>query len=494
MSKNKLANIYSFIIKKGTTCASLFFISLATAQAYNEDLRLTEYHYESEGHLKGQCFEIDRRTKGIEYKVPKSDFFCEKLFPEKTTYFKPNKTGQGGECYEVDAQTKGHRYSQRKPYDFCKPTKTSFQWIENRCFEMGQREDGHQYRQSVASERCLENVATKNLWVMNKNGLSGSCYRIDSATSGRNVREMISTNECKPQQTINVWLQDQQNPTRGRCYTLDAQKGPEGFVTTTTDSDCLEKKAKYSWVQKNKLEGDCFALHQTNHGEFIPKKVPSVKCRPEAFEYHFVRENEFQGYCLERDLETHGKVFQQRVNIQPCRPKEVKTAWLEVAGDLRSGKCLMLDKKTEGKNYVELRPKEECLVSTGQYRFELNPKRLEGVCFEMIPLGSQQQRKTVSIDLCRPKEVRLAWSGDELTLEGHCYEIDKLYGAQAYLKRVPALRCKPFYLEDVEYRFHRAPGSKGGRCFEVDKKTGGLKYAATASEEKCRKQLSLPDL
>lgn len=495
MSKNKQVNSIFLNHKRGTLgWASLFFILSISLYADIEDLRLTEYRFESQGHLKGQCFEIDRRTQGQDYKVPKSEFFCEKLFAEKTTFLIPNKTGLGGECYEVDAQTQGHRFAQRKPYDFCKPPKTSFEWRDNRCFETGRREDNQQYIQSVASEKCLVKVETQNIWVVNKNKLSGSCFRIDTQTQGSVVREMIATDECKPAKTRFVWLQDPINPTRGRCYILDAQLGPEGYVATTADADCLEKENKYSWIQKNPFEGECFELNTTQDDQMVPKKVPASHCTPTDSELVFYRESFDRGYCLERDQKTQGQRFQHKVELKRCKTMEVETLWFETPRAIREGKCLTVDIKTQGMEYLEARPREECLKPTGQYQFELNAKRLEGTCYELIPLGSKQQRKNVPIDRCRPKEVKLVWSGDEKTLIGHCYEIDKKGGAQAFLKRVQSLRCKPFYLEDVEYRFHQAPGEAGGRCFEVDKKTQGLNYAVNAPEEKCRKQLSLPDL
>jgi hypothetical protein len=483
------------MLKRGTTRASLFFIIFAnTLSASIEDLRLTQYRYEANGHLQGQCFEIDRRTQGKEFKVQKSDYFCEGLFENKTTYLIPNKKGLGGDCYEVDAQTKGSQFSQRKPYSFCRPQKTHFEWIENRCYEKGLRDDGHLFQQRVVSEKCLDRISTQLLWFANKSGLSGNCYKVDSATMGKVVKELASPTDCQPEETLTVWLQDKNNPSHGRCYILDAQKGPVGYVATTSDSDCLDKKNEFSWLQKNEFEGDCYELNKTNTGESVPKKVPAAQCVPSDVEYFFLRESPTKGNCLQRDLKTQGKSFQQKVNIRLCRPKEVISTWVETPGDLRGGECLIVDKKTQGMNYIESRPKEECLHSTGQHQFELNTKRLEGNCFEVIPLGSKIQRKRVPIDRCKPKEVKLAWNGDEKTLEGHCYEIDKVHGAHGFLKRIAPLHCKPYYLEDVEYIFHRAAEAESGRCLEVDKETQGRKYAVKAPEEKCRKQLSLPDV
>lgn len=494
-TKKRVSISSSFRLFKGTSLLAslLFFISPIHSEVpYGQDFRLTVFRWVPSGQLEGKCLEIDRRTHGEEFSVERPPASCRHLVEQVDYYWFPHSSGVGGDCYEVDSEKKGLRYSRRVRMDDCRPEDYRLVWDKDRCFEKGRTSNDQDYKRAVERNRCLERAEMEYVWVTGETPWTGRCHQIDKKTQGRHIRVPVTAENCRPEQTSTVWRPIRGHPQGGQCLIVHAEKGSEAFVQSTQASDCLESLSEYRWVQTGPFTGDCYEGKRQSSGEIVPQKVSSDLCRPERVITQFVRTSQVSGQCLELDQLTQGEQFKRSVSLSRCRPENAVPHWVSNQNGT-GGRCYLLDRETGGDQYIEPVLETQCHRPTSKYVFKLKSSGLEGECFEVIVQGGQEREVRTSLERCRTNELRHVWHGDPNTLIGRCYAIDQNQGPQGFIEPVSAALCKPFYLEDVTYRFHRAPSSTTGQCFEVDKATGGLNYAVTVNHDRCRKILTLPD-
>lgn len=474
---------------KGALYASLFFIFSTPSYAQLSDLRLTLYVWES-----GECYEVDRKTQGQEFRVKRAGAECRELFPHRKTEWVPNEQKTNGNCFEVDQETSGQRFRLKVPAGECAPKELRLSWEDPHCFEVGRREDQTEFRRRLPPGRCLEEKETEYRWLSGTTPFNGKCLQVDKQTGGQKINVVVPSSRCRPEETSAMWMPDQDNPTRGRCYLVHATQGAQGYIQPTSDGECLDSAGKYRWLQESDYEGECYEATVDPEGEVVPRRAEIRHCRPQEVEKIFKRSSLWGGFCFERDRLTQGKSFQRRIPLRECRPERVMEYWLAPTDKKEEGRCFIIDRDKGPDGYLEQVRKEECVRDTGNLVFEFDAKTVSGECYELQKIGDREQRKRVNIDRCRPPEVIKRWLGDAKTLEGDCYELHKTQGAEGFLKRISKTECKPFYREDISYRFVIPDGAKEGRCFEVDKKTQGLSYARPVQDDYCRKRLVLPDI
>lgn len=504
MRQKSPANYFSDLFKEEGRLVRPFFIFFFLVCCYQnessanslEGLELTKYKWVSSGFRTGQCFEQDRRSKGEDFIIKRPAAECRALVKEVITVFIPNGRGSGGRCYEVDKETQGYKYARLAAVEDCRPKEVNLQWLNSNCYERGMREDGVEYRVSKLRDECLNLVDTSVEWVASGRPFDGNCYIVDSKTSGTQIKEQVDRTRCRPTNAVKKWVPDLNDPLKGRCYELDPNLGVNGYARALPDRECLESTPEYGWKKTGDFSGICYQRQLTQNDREVPKQVANRYCHPPQTKVKFFKTSLKSGVCALVDAYTEGEQFKVRTEMEDCRPEDAMIVWLPHKTIKGEGECFRIDSATKGEQFVESISDENCLESQGGYFFELQPSRIEGFCYEPIKtIDTQESKKRkVTLQKCRPKTVKPIWIGNAQTLIGHCYEVDSDKGSEKYLERVSHQKCRPFYTDDMEYIFHRAPGETAGHCFEVDKKTQGLQYAIKVSADSCRKQLRLPDL
>ena len=232
-------------------------------------------------------------------------------------------------------------------------------------------------------------------------------------------------------------------------------------------------KTVYQWENEKGglFDGKCIELDSETRGEMFRKRSAPENCRTEntiiAFHYP-------SGECVEADEETGGKNYLSKIAIEKCKTSNTVIN-LQTFQD--SSGCFEFDFPSQGKEYYRKLKMEECEKVVKNYFFKLT-ESLKGECYAK---DSNDELIKVKLEFCKPKKTNYEFVfKDEIS--GSCFEVSS-EGKDYYIAKVTKKNCRP---EEIDYVYIKKVGEKNGRCYLVDKKTGGKNYIELTGLLNCK--------
>jgi hypothetical protein len=461
------------------------FLSLNSYSQFNKPTTAFSWVVDNENPYKGQCYEYDIETGGNQFQVKVSKRKCH---PKKTIFhWVADKSGIGGKCYEVDEESKGQKYSSNSLAKNCHQENQSYQFVQTEqlkgeCYQIISDSN----RRKVRTKFCRPSDVSYN-WLPNQNGWGGRCYMIDSESGPSSYIEKANALDCKPSEVVFELKVNSINPG-GECYEVDAESGRMGYSNKTKRENCFEKKSKieYHWQQTEALSGKCIEVQQSSSGTPTYKSSGYKKCIDFETSFRFQRLTPVSGVCTIIDKETQGENFINKVGSSNCRNSAGALEFQFITYPEGKEFCYELDTKTSGQNFIKKVNSDKC------NDFKIYPKWFssdespwKGKCLKTLKSGEIKSKKSLMPIKCRPKEVKVLWYNFS-KFNGDCFEVDAKKGPEYFVRKVDIKKCRPKY---TKYVFYREKGAQSGTCYSVDSKTGGDKYFKKVGSKLCKREL-----
>lgn len=474
----------------------------------------TQYRWQAESisgiKLKGKCYEIDIETAGQKYLSNVAPDKCRPSSKNEITFrWIPHKNAPGGTCYEVDLKTNGKGYSKYTNWRKCIPPAAQRKYVlnEGKCYLLGYfKED--QFIQGVSYDFCKSDQLSYQ-FRLNKSGLFGTCYEVDSITEVVRSTDLM---KCRPKgedSTQFIW-----EPNRGRCYEIAVDGGPTKYISAASKKKCKPKVQSYLWVQEEPPQ--CLEIGTMGDGSPYKNKVSDNLCLKDiATEFHFVKTTPISGICYEVDSETGGEKVRRKVYPSKCKDL-VKEFDIEVIAYKGRNYCVERDKQEPSEGYRRSIDKRKCREQTSVFRWEQNDENpFEGKCLKLshyldkpiwtwVVKKNCKKGKTIYF-WYRPEAYPAQWikrqkqnkkfsaplesvlgSKDNLIFFGKCYEIDKEKGPSIFSVATNIKNCKPKNIEDISIQYFHPLSYIHSGCYQVDKKTSGEKYLKKILNKECK--------
>ncbi|MBT3237120.1 MAG: hypothetical protein HN353_14275 [Bdellovibrionales bacterium] len=315
-----------------------------------------------------------------------------------------------------------------------------------------------------------------------ENSLQGSCYQIDNATGGKEYLVKVALKKCRPDETTFRWVQHE-GVARGRCYEVDVVSRGERYAKSTQVKNCIPANIVTSWSGE-KGGYRCYLGDAETGGKNFLIKVDKKRCQTAEIEYLWeLSSSGLLGVCYAVDKHQGKAGFFNRVDKKKCRPANVRYEWLQKAS---RGQCYEVDAQLGAKGYIASVSKDSCLNKVKrEYIFSLREDGVLGDCYEVVAgVEPAQIISKSNIDRCRLDDLITIFRKIRVDM-GYCLEVDRLTGGQRFAKKIALDNCHKrldgptaiVWLEQEQLSI------KG--CFEVDKKSSGDQFIRRVNKKYC---------
>ncbi len=449
---------------------------MPTSQAFetidpNESLTIYVWLADATEPMKGQCYEIDQKTRGERFNTK---VYTSRCRPKKPGYkWIPDPSGMSGKCYEVHPETGAQGFSYKVSTSECIPENAEFLLADGQCFAKGIMKDGTEFLSKTIMDDCRPQKMTYE-FTFDPKMMRGTCIGKDSTGASEYVRRVELT-RCKPKLTTYVY-----DESKNKCYEVDAANGPEGYLNTASISKCLDKKAAtYAF-----MDGKCLEKSLGPDGQEVVLPTSLQKCRPDKTQYNFEFKSRYNGICYEVDSLTLGEQYKGRVDLSFCRPSEVVTFYVP---EIRQ--CVEIDTETRGQKFAARTKSSDCESYVAGPSWVASQSNLyEGKCVMKLKKATGEVvDDTVLDERCEPKETRYDWIQDQ-EFDGKCYRVDAKHGPRVYSHMVADRECYPSPQKLV---YRQDPKSFLGRCLIVDAATEGERFRLQVNARRCKEDMGL---
>jgi len=430
---------------------------------------------------KGECFEVDKETKGQRYSQMVSPDRCRPRGKTNIGYLWLQKADDAdGECLLIDKRNPKSSYSKSVPYKKCQPEKVEKILLEGKCYLKGETLDGSTFHKKVDKRKCKSDDLSY-VFELDESGLRGKCFSLDPSNGGK-FPESIT--KCKPDNTQYIPI-DKKNYTD--CYEVSIN-GPQEYIKKANRKKCAPSDLRFEWIQTKEFSGECIKTD----GSF-KEPTDSKNCLDfYKLDHVFYKVSEYDGKCLKVDKETSGGRIRLETSMQYCKPKELtfKLVYIEDRGT----SCLSFDPYDLQNGYRKVVSSSNCEEKISEVVWVSNSSDpLRGKCVQQFKVGDKLNTKALAPSKCKPKKTKFIFVNsisEDRPLSGKCYEVPLDGDHSEYSKSVGSEKCKPDIVE-IRY-FHPDQFGIDGGCYEVDKSTGGKKYHYRVANRKCKRMLDFP--
>lgn len=435
----------------------------------NESLTIYVWLPDATDPMKGQCFEIDQKTRGQRFNTK---VYTSRCRPKKPGHkWIAAEDGMSGKCYEVDPETGAQGFSYKVSSSECIPDNAEFLIVENQCYAKGVMSDGSNFLSKTIMDDCKPSNISYTFEFDSKL-MRGNCIGKDPTGASDYVRR-VELSRCRPKQTTYIY-----DDARNKCYEVDATSGPEGYFNNASLSRCLDKKAAtYAFI-----DGKCKEKSLGPEGQEVILDTSMNNCKPNETTYNFEFKSQYDGNCYEVDSLTKGEQYKARVDNRFCRPGKTLTFYVP---SIRQ--CVEIDEETRGQKFAVRAREADCeeYVSTPKWVSDAKNIYL-GKCVMNLkrPTGDIVEDKVLD-EKCEPKETRYDWVQDE-DYNGKCYKVEAKGGPGLYSHPVQDRDCYP---NPKELVYRQDPKSFVGLCLIVDSATKGERFKLQVNARRCKEEM-----
>ncbi len=437
----------------------------------NESLTVYVWLPDSTDPMKGECYEIDQKTRGEKFNTK---VYTSRCRPKKPGFkWVPGADGMSGTCYEVDPSSGAQGFSYKVSARECIPDNAEFILVEGQCYAKGIMKDGTE----ILTKTILDDCKPKNIeyeFKFDAKQMRGDCIGKDPSGASSYVRR-VELSRCRPKQTTYLY-----DDARNKCYEVDPVSGPEGYFNNAALTRCLDKKsATYAFI-----DGKCMEKSLGPEGQEVILDTKLDNCKPSSTQYKFEFKTQYHGDCFEVDALTLGEQYKGRVDVKFCRPP--KTVRFYVPG-LRQ--CVEIDEETRGQKFAVRTRDSECEEFVSGPKWVSSEKDIyEGKCMMKLRKATGVVVDAAVLDeKCRPEEIRYDWIQSE-EFQGKCYEVDRKQGPGIYSHKVNTRQCYP---NPQKLVYRQDPTSLAGRCLIVDSETEGKRFTLQVNARRCKDDMGL---
>ncbi|MBD67123.1 MAG: hypothetical protein CME62_18120 [Halobacteriovoraceae bacterium] len=235
-----------------------------------QQLLAAEYQWirSKNNYFSGDCYQIEKKdSQQIKLKVK-----IEKCRPQLTEYvFLKEK----GNCYEIDSKTKGQTFTRRVSKKLCRSEDTIYlmgQFGKQKgCFEVDSETNGEKFYKKTSLENCKENTE-ETFFSYDEKIQEGKCFVKDQNDKFLEVK----THLCKTPNTETLF--EKQNLIEGKCFIQDV-RGAKYYRHETKIENCKPQKTDYIIISPpNKPSAQCFEVDTETNGEKFIQKVRNKFC------------------------------------------------------------------------------------------------------------------------------------------------------------------------------------------------------------------------
>lgn len=229
----------------------------------------------------------------------------------------------------------------------------------------------------------------------------------------------------------------------------------------------------FMWENKKGglFDGVCIEYDRQTKGRMFRKRAAPENCKvaDTQIAFHFP-----SGKCVEVDSDSGGKNYLAKIDIESCKtPNSIVK--LQTFQDEPG--CYEFDFPSKGKEYYRKLKMEECTKTVKSYFFKRTGER-SGKCYAK---DSGDKLIPVKLDFCKPENPVFVFKLKD-RVSGYCFE-QSPDGPDYYIDEVAKKHCRP---DETDFAYIKKQGQKNGRCFIVDRKTGGQQYVELTSLKKCK--------
>lgn len=218
--------------------------------------------------FSGNCYQVPSKDNpNYRMKVPSN--LCQ---PKESEFvFLKEK----GNCYEIDSKTKGAYYTRSTSISECLPEKTKYIYTtflgRSGCYQVDATTHGEQYFKKTSVKKC-KNPTEQYFFKWDSYKKKGKCFI--RPTPGELVQ--VDTEECRTENTIFKFIKT--HSTGGVCFEVDT-KGANYYSHVVKIERCLPTSSVYLvFTPKDKTDSICLQVDEETQGEKYINKVKPKLC------------------------------------------------------------------------------------------------------------------------------------------------------------------------------------------------------------------------
>lgn len=241
--------------------------------------------------------------------------------PTHLIWIANNGTHSKSQCYLVDTKTNGENYKVNVKNIRCKPTETDYLFVSRKstCYIVDQETGGKKYIEEVKTDKCKPDDTLT--YFTEFNGTTG-CFILDKKSKGEYFHKRLSDKSCKEQWSDknNFYFQwEYIKQGKGNCFKVIQSNGKE-IPHKVRSTKCRTSKSHFIFVREKRLSGIC--IEEDNNPKRYSDKTKIDKCKPQNTAFMFYKEKRAKlGKCYEVDIETQGDLYINTVDSELCKPE-----------------------------------------------------------------------------------------------------------------------------------------------------------------------------